>query len=41
MSLNGKTSYFILQVAFVALFLPASSARAQAIAPGVATMNET
>src|SRR5258706_597354 len=38
MNLNGKTSYFILQVAFVALFLPAPSARAQAITPGVAAL---
>lgn len=38
MNLNGKTSYFILQVALVALFLPASSARAQAVTPGVAAL---
>lgn len=38
MSLNGKTSFLILQIVFVALFLPASSARAQAVAPGVAAL---
>src|SRR6185369_286256 len=40
MSLNGKSSHFILHVAalalLLALFLPASSARAQAVAPGMA-----
>jgi phosphate-selective porin OprO/OprP len=38
MSLNGKTSYITLQIALVALFLPVSSARAQAVAPGVAAL---
>ena len=38
MSLNSKTSYFILQVALVALFLPASSARAQSVTLGVAAL---
>jgi hypothetical protein len=38
MSLDGKTSYLIWPVALVALFLSASSARAQAVAPGVAAL---
>src|SRR6185369_16428188 len=38
MSLNGKTPYFTLQVALVALFLPVSSARAQTVAPGAAPL---
>jgi len=38
MSLDGKTSYLIWLVALVALFLSASSARAQAVAPGVAAL---
>lgn len=40
MSLNGKLSYFTLQVALVALFLPVSSARAQAAAPGAPALPE-
>lgn len=38
MSLNGKTFYFTLQVALVALFLQVYSARAQAVAPGAAAL---
>jgi len=38
MSLNSKTSYLILQVALVALFLPASSARAQSVTLGEAAL---